>query len=466
MKTLLLTSVLAAAGCANILDIPDRHAADDSKCTPGQTVKVKILYDASGATADVGVPFFKGQTDFIREINSTGGIRGCIIDYEAKDYGYSPPSAQGFYDGWKAAPDWNDVVAILGWGSSDSILLAPQARDDRKPYISASYFPSLAAPMPITADVSIPELRADFTETTFSTHFSSDGYGYNFFAGTDYSTAVRIAMFQVASQAGKRVGFFYCNGNDYCKGPIPAARSSAKANGLALGRDLFLELTESQAIYDTKVMNYFNEELAQKAKDPSYKIVDWVWGGNTTKTSAFMAKSIGKVNAALGTQLGFNVQMIINNWGFDENLFTGCGADCIDRVHGVMPFTAYGDSRAGKMLEVTTLHDKYRGIDAVTDGNVTFKNVRYVQGYVNVLLFRIGVDKVITAGLPITGDNIKAALEGLMGVDTGGLTGHLAFTPLDHRPQSTEQVYKFNAMGQLVPESQRTITMEDGWLGW
>ncbi|HEX2685190.1 MAG TPA: hypothetical protein VHN14_01165, partial [Kofleriaceae bacterium] len=74
MKTALFL-VLAATGCANILDIPDRHLAADSTCSG--TIHVKILYDATGATSDVSVPFFKAQKDLLREINETGGIRGC-----------------------------------------------------------------------------------------------------------------------------------------------------------------------------------------------------------------------------------------------------------------------------------------------------------------------------------------------------------------------------------------------------
>lgn len=88
MKTALLLILAAGAGCANILDIPNRIDAANARCSG--TIKVKILYDGSGATADVGIPFFKGQKDLIREINDNGGIRGCQIEYEAVDYMYVP----------------------------------------------------------------------------------------------------------------------------------------------------------------------------------------------------------------------------------------------------------------------------------------------------------------------------------------------------------------------------------------
>ena len=74
MKAAILVA-LAAAGCADLLDIPDRHAAADSTCSG--TIHLRLLYDATGDTKDVGRPFLKGQLDLLREIIQNGGIRGC-----------------------------------------------------------------------------------------------------------------------------------------------------------------------------------------------------------------------------------------------------------------------------------------------------------------------------------------------------------------------------------------------------
>ena len=65
-----------------------------------------------------------------------------------------------------------------------------------------------------------------------------------------------------------------------------------------------------------------------------------------------------------------------------------CQQKGVDKVHGIMPFVAYGDSRAGEMAKVMTLHDKWRMRDMATEGGTTYKNVRYVQGYVNVMLLK------------------------------------------------------------------------------
>jgi hypothetical protein len=271
-------------------------------------------------------------------------------------------------------------------------------------------------------------------------------------------------MFHAKTLGAERVGFFYC-GAAYCTGPVPAARAHARRTGLELGRDLRLELTETQADYDRKIRTYFEQELAYQATHPDYRIVDWVWGGNTTKTTAYMAIALDKVKKPPAEGgLGLDVDLIVNNWGFDENLYPRCPGACAERVHGIMPFLAYGDARASEMSKVKALHDKWRQLDG---DQKTYQNIRYVQGYVNVLIFKLAVERVIAAKKPLTGDTIKEALETFNQVSTGGLTDHISFSERDHRPQSTETIYKFDGAGALVNEPpDRTIYLEESWLGW
>jgi branched-chain amino acid transport system substrate-binding protein len=465
MKTTLCIAIIAGTGCAQVLDIPDR----EFKCE----VKVLGLYDATGGTRDVGVPFWKAQTDLIQDINLNNGIGGCTINAEFTEYGYNSAKATMIYEeDWRKRADWDEVDVILGWGSNDALALAPRTRDDRKPFLSASYIGTLAAPEQVTADVRVPELSPQtFNVVEFPQSFMSEGFAYNFFAGTDYSTSARHAMLHIQAQGGKRVGFFYCSA-DYCKGPIPAAREYARQLGLSLGRDQIVELSmEPQAVYDTKVREYFLAEKNRRAVDPTYAPVDWIWGGNTTTTSAFLAKAVGKLRTDSDPELAAmadKVQIIINVWGFDETLFTACAVagqpnPCIDRVHGIMPFAAYGDTSPSvvDMAKVTSLHERFR-----TPAQESFKNVRYVQGYVNVHMLRLAIERVIAEQMPMNGESIKLALESFRAVDTGGLTGKLTFTETDHRPHSTVSIYKFNTAGALVRESERTLTMERSWLGW
>jgi branched-chain amino acid transport system substrate-binding protein len=157
-----------------------------------------------------------------------------------------------------------------------------------------------------------------------------------------------------------------------------------------------------------------------------------------------------------------------NVWGMDESMPPLCGPlnasnPCFDRVHVVLPFAAYGDTRAAEMTKVLALHDKRRLAD--NDGS-SYRNVRYVQGYTNVLLLKMAVEKILAENNAITGENIKAALETFSGKATAGLTNPLTFTSTDHRPQSGGTIYKFDVNGKLVLEFERNIAMQGDWLGW
>jgi len=512
MRSLLGKSLTALAvcgtslvACAGLLDIPDRAVGDGggggdgsvsdapatvTDCKAG--IEIRILVDATGATKGVAVPYFFGELDYFRELNKNGGIQGCPINMQYQDYAYDPATAQTIYDQWKGSPDWDKVAAVFGFGSGDTLQLAPHAREDQKPLISASYFGGLAAPNPVAIDVNVPELDATFVENSFPTHLTSDGFPYNFFTGTDYSTGIRIGMFHVKTQGGKRVGFFHCSAA-YCTGPIPAGRTYARAQGLNLGRDLTVELTDDQTKYNQQVHDYFKAEFDHSQTDGTYTPVDWVWMGNTTATTAYLVKAIANLSnttitgpgdsaaeKAYLTSASTSVQVIVNNWGFDETLSGLCGPACNGRVHGIVPFTAYDDASRGstEIKKVSALHDAWRAFDTSNPGSVRFgdggappsgpfKNVRYVQGYVSAYVFRIAIERVIAAGKPITGPNVKEALETFQQVDTGGLCDKLSFGSGDHRPQSTETIYKFGSDGSLVAEPpSRTIALDSNWLGW
>ncbi len=471
---LLAAPALAAAACADVVGIPtDRYvvgatATGNGRCSG--TVSVRILADYTGAISGVYIPYVKGELDYLRELNANGGLRGCLIDIDVQEYGYDVPRAQAAYDGWKARPDWAQVAMVFAAGTNDTLALAPQAQADQKPMLSGSYLGALAAPAPINLEVDVPEVGANFQENAFPTQIRTEGFPYNFFAGTDYSTGGRVAMFHIKTQGGKRVGFAHCT-NAYCSGPIPALRSYGRELQLPIGRDLIAELNEDQATYDAKVLAYFQAEKAHKEADPAYEMVDWLWMGNTATTVALLGKAV----AAANTALGLNVQIIVNNWGIDEDLFAICGPACVDIVHGILPFAAYGDtSRGPEMAKAMALHDKWRQIELEEARRTTpdakaesFANVHYIQGYVSSMLFRLAAERALDAGQTLSGENVKNALETFSGVDTGGLTDKISFSSTDHRPQSTESIYKIAADGKLVREPpDRTISLQSTWLGW
>ncbi|HVJ93791.1 MAG TPA: ABC transporter substrate-binding protein [Labilithrix sp.] len=525
-----ITAMLSAA-CALLVDIPDSvSVATDSGTNSEEEdaaqactgpIRLRLLNATDSiSVADVALPFFLGANDLLREINETGGIRGCPLEFEFVQTEFTNPAkAVEIYENWKTKPEWNDVVAIFGVGSADALALGPKVTQDKKVLISTAYNGTLASPLPVKLGVDVPEVSfvegppTQMNETTFSQEVESKGYPYVFFPGTDYSTAMRIAMFHVSTvEPGARIGFVHCAANEFCLNPLPAGKTYAKQLGLLMGRELLAELTDRPDKYGPLVTSYFVTEashvLSEEAQSRTYKPVSWLWAGNLTAGTAILASVIGQLqnspnpnSAAIpdavwekAKEIMTSTRIIANNFGFDESLGVSfCpklpAPNPCQKIFGVMPFLAFGDRSTGstEMQKVVDLHDKWRARDVNESYNdaaaiiaaglpvPTTRSVRYVQGYMNVKLLKMGIERVMDQGKPVTGENLKAALETFQSEDTGGLTAPLSFSPDDHRPQSTVSIYTLDyptsdagpIVGTLknIPPTRR-IALQNQWLGW
>jgi hypothetical protein len=423
---------------------------------PGPTkhdpIEVRAIFALTGPTSEIGVSYSKGILDALRDANADGGILGRPVVMEHIDYKYDGPTAVAVYNDWKSdAGAWPKVSTIFGWGTNGTVELAGETAHDQKPFISASYAGTIGSPAPVTKSVNLPDGTVHSVNST--------GAPYNFYAGTDYSTSIRLALDFAKQRGAFKVAFAYCSAG-YCTEPIPAGKVYADALRLTntgdLGPtpgDLRVELTDTQDQVDTKVRAFFD-------KHPD---TEWLWVGNTRKTAVYIAKAVHAARP--------NVKLIVNVFGFDEAVYAECGGDCVDRsgegggaVFGVIPFAAYGDLRYPGMEEVLRIHDAYRRTDE--EDLALYSDLRYVQGYVSFAVWRRAVERVIGDGQEINGPNIKAALESFSSIDTGGLTAPISFTATDHRPNSKARIYSINSFGKLEYQDERSITLLPEWLGW
>src|SRR5882757_5357069 len=89
LRSLCLVGSLATAGaplaCSNVLGIePDPRVTPP---TPGPkvcqgTMQVRVITDASGPVIATAPPIAYATVAYLRKLNSTGCIRGCIIEYQ------------------------------------------------------------------------------------------------------------------------------------------------------------------------------------------------------------------------------------------------------------------------------------------------------------------------------------------------------------------------------------------------
>ena len=502
---------MAAGACGLFANIPDSVTISDGGTAPtlcDGPIRIRALNATDSLTvADVALPVYLGALDYLREINETGGIRGCMLDWEFKQVAFGDPtSAVAAYEAYRAEPVWNDVVAFFGISSADTLALGPRVQEDRKVLFSMAYNGTVASPVAKSTQLDVPATSATFVETTQPTQVDTAGYPYVFFPGTDYSTAMRIAMYYVATlEAGARVGFVGCRSNEFCINPLNAGKTYAKNDeGLLIGRPLYVELTDRAEAYAAAVTAYFAAEGAQMGV-AGYKPVSWLWAGNLTAGTFFLGRDDRAAEPARDGALGRRPGRVEQRADAD-----GERADHREqlRLRRVAPEPVLDARRRRGGVQQDLRHHAFsllrRHIDGVgppcprssrstTSGAratrtsctsirapspeagvpaPTTRSVRYVQGHMSVELLKAAIEKVADLGQRVTGETLKNALETFRSYDTGGLTAPLSFTAADHRPQSSLSVYQVVPPGEgdagflsNVGPNQR-IPLKDEWLGY
>lgn len=350
-------------------------------------IRVGGIFDMTGATADVGKDYAVGAMDAAKYINEHGGVNGKSIELIPNDYAYKIPQATSLYKKYKD----EGIYVIQGWGTGDTNAMKGLIQKDQIVYISASYDGGLT----------------DTSQTP-----------YNFFVGTDYDTAIALAMQYIKEAAGKKVVFIYPD-HPYGKNPIPAGKEMANKLGLEIGPDENVPLGAQDATSQLLSMKKFNP--------------DWAWIGGTTSSTAVIIKDAAK--------LGLETKFIVNVWGFNENTLKLAGDTANDRAYGMAPFAMWGNDVPG-MAPLMEMHRREHPDDTHI--------VPYVQGWAAMMVMWEGL-KIADKNGKLNGPGLKEALETLTNFDTGGLTAApISFSSASHRPNKKLKIYMASG-GKMVP---------------
>ena len=136
-------------------------------------IKIGIIADLTGPTADVGKPYNEGMLGYVDWLNAKGGVGGRKIEAMSNDYAYQVPAAEELYKKYVA----EGAVAIQGWGTGDSEALRTKVASDKVPFMSASYAEVLTDPA---------------------------ASPYNFVVAPTYSDQMRVALNWIAKDSGGR----------------------------------------------------------------------------------------------------------------------------------------------------------------------------------------------------------------------------------------------------------------------
>lgn len=338
-----------------------------------QEVKIGGLFDLTGATHEISVPYADGIRNYIAYINEKGGINGRKVKLIEVDYGYLIPRAEAAYENFINV---EKVHAILGWGTGDTEVLRSKIAKDRIPFMSASYSSKLGI---------INEAP------------------YNFLIGVTYSDQMRIALRFILDQwkdksRRPKVAFIYSD-TAFGKSPIADGYTYAASHGIDVVADEIVAMNAREAI----------DQLSRiKAREADYAILQ-----ETTWAASVILKYAKK--------LGLKTRFIGLNWCADEKLIALAG-EAAEGFIGTAPFifTDVNIPGISKILE----HNRRKGVDI--EGYI----LRHIQGWTTAEVMLEGVRR---AGNDLSGSGIKKGLESIRGYDTGGITAPVTFTPSDHR---------------------------------
>jgi branched-chain amino acid transport system substrate-binding protein len=337
-----------------------------------QEIKVGAIFDLSGATYEISVPYADGIRRYVDYINEKGGINGRKVKLIDMDYAYLVPRAKVAYE--KLIQE--KVHVILGWGTGDTEYLRPRIAEDRIPFMSASYSSKLAI---------------------------MDEAPYNFLIGVTYSDQMQIVLKFILDQwkdpsRKPRVAFIYSD-TEFGKSPIPDGRAYAASMGIEVVIEEIVSLDAREA----------KEQLLRiKRKKADFAILQ-----ETTWAASVILKDAKKMK--------LDTKFIGLNWCADEKLIALAG-EASEGFIGAIPFEFTDPAIPGivKFMD----YNRRKGIDI--EGYI----LRNIQGWATAEVMLEGVRR---AGDDLSGPGIQRALEEMRNYSTGGITAPVTFTTTDHR---------------------------------
>jgi len=380
---LLTTLALLIAACGGSGGGP---AGGDASQAAKAPVKIGGIFDLTGATSDVSVPYADGVKDYVAFLNEKGGANGHQITLVSDDYAYQIPRAEELYN---RLVTQEGVVAIMGWGTGDTTALVPKITKDKLPFMSASY---------------AEDLVSDVARTP-----------YNFMIGVTYSDQARVLLKYIKDtwkgSAPPKVSLSFSD-TAFGRAPVEDAKKYMAANGITNTADVIVALNS---------LDMSPQLLAVKNAEPDFVIMH-----HTAAPTAVEVKS--------AKQAGFTKTTLASlNWGTSEKTIELGGAAAAGML-GVEPFAFLSEDVAG-LKEIKDYLQK-KGKDPKTIP------VNYVQGWLTMKVMAEGVKRVDG---DVTGEKLKAALETLKDFDTGGITDKVTFSAKSHRGALATRIFKADA---------------------
>ena len=371
-------------------------AADEGEIVWGASIPLTGIYAQAGELGSLGMEAYLGY------LNASGGINGRPVRLASHDSGSVPEQSLAVFKQIMAEEE--DVVAFYGDSTGFALLSAPEVNERYRVLMGGS---SLATAL------------AD-----------PDKFPYQFLTGPTYAEMIGILLEYIAEQGGTdgaapRVVLFYSNleaGRD----PIPYARKRAA--------ELDVEIVE-EIETEPAGIDVAPEVLKLRRAQPDYVIFH---GYVATIWPEVMVQA---------AQTGVDAMFMGTFWAMEPLIIRQLGP-LADRYMGVFPYRYYWEQEESATMRL---------IAQVTGEE--YVPTYALQAWFSGMIFTEVIKRTMDAGLELTGDNLKATLDGIEDWDTGGLIG----VPVTFRNNSIPvgRIYRGNsATGRMDPVSD-WIVLDD-----
>jgi branched-chain amino acid transport system substrate-binding protein len=381
--------------------------------TAGEIV-VGLMCDRTGPTATVGTFLCPGYHDYVKVVNSKGGIMGNTIRVMEIDHEYKVPPGMEAYQRMK-----QEGAVIVGiYGTPHTQAVTPLLHEDHIPGTSPG-FGSAAAANGVKYPYLFPIAATYWSQAAVAVAFAKEQLGGNL--------------------KGKKIAYLYYD-NPAGREALPVMQRLAKEEGY--------ELKEFAIPPPGVEMKVQVQDIARRYR------ADFVVTHTFGKAPSVAINELVRNGYPLNKVIGFV-------WAAGESNIMGAGG--WDKAQGYycIQFAGVGTNYP--------IHDEIRalykaeGKDAPSEMD---SSVYYNRGVLTAAVHLAAVENAIKAkgSADITGEDVAKGFEHIEGLSLGGLVPPMKFTHEDHEGGGWAQIFQVKGNG-FVPvgdwrHGYREIVME------
>jgi branched-chain amino acid transport system substrate-binding protein len=349
----------------------------------------------TGVFAFAGVGLHQGLGDYCEWRNQAkGGVAGRKLRYIGEDSGYKMDQAMSVF----------------------------------KKIMGAHKPPVFYGDSTAWAKAAAKEVSQLGSTLTSSPSFSSDladpkNVPYYFMAGPTYTAMGEILLEYInrtSRGATKAAVAIVYSDTEFGRDPIPGIKAKAQALGIPIVQEI---VTKPGAV------DVSAEVSKLRRAKPDYVIFHGY-------VLAPIPEFIKQMREA-----GMNTTSMGTIWSMDKTTVEAMGAAGQGWM-GVMPYRYSYDTKDAPTMQVI------KDFAAKARPQMSYVPLFYTHGWLVGMIFSEVMERVLKAGKPLTGPNMKAALESIDNWDTGGVTGLLA--SLKGHQIASGRIYAYNAETKLL----------------